>query len=60
MNKEVSITYTEQSKAVVVTTKVDYSGDNIPSNEDIIKEAQDVFTTAHRFAVLETMKKNKK
>lgn len=59
MNKLVKIEYEEQAKAVVTNVKIEYSGDNIPSNEDIRKETQQLFLDCQKFALLKTMEKSR-
>ncbi len=55
--KVIKVTYTEQSKAVVTSTQIEYSGTSIPSKEEVLKESQEVFLEAQKFAAIQTMKK---
>lgn len=57
MEKTIKVTFTEQAHAVVATTQVEYSGDNIPSKEDVLSEAQDLFEKATQYSARKTMQK---
>lgn len=59
MQKTIKIGYTEQSKSVVADAKVEYTGDTaeLPSNDEMIAEAQEVFDKAQRYATKKTMEK---
>lgn len=57
MNKTIKVDYTEQSKAVTTSIKVEYSGEDIPSNEEILKESQKLYEDASKYSVVKSMQK---
>jgi hypothetical protein len=57
MEKTIKITYTEQAKAVVCTTQIGYTGEGVPSNDDVLKEAQDLYDKASLYSVRKSMQK---
>lgn len=57
MEKSVKITFTEQSKHVVATTQVEYSGEGVPSNDVILTEGQELFDKATLYSARKTMQK---
>ena len=59
MNKRVIIEYDEQSKAVTAKVNIEYSGDNLPPNEDILKETNELFDSAQRYALNKSILRNR-
>jgi hypothetical protein len=59
LNKLVKVEFEEQSKAVVTNVKIEYSGDSIPSNDDIRLETQKLFLECQKFSALKTMEKSR-
>lgn len=59
MDKDIKVSYTEQSKAVTTSVSIDYYGskEEIPSNEDILIETQKLFEEAQRYSTRKTMEK---
>ena len=55
MQKTVKVEFSEQSKCVVATIKVESTGESLDTS-DILKEAQLLFIDAQKFAVMQTMK----
>ena len=58
-NKTVKVEYVEQSKCVTAKVSIEYHGDNIPDNTEIVQETQQLFDTAHKYAVNKTFLKNR-
>lgn len=60
MQKRIKVGYIEQSKAVVASTTVEYideTGEKI-INEDVLKEAWDVFKQAQKKSQQESVRKS--
>ena len=57
MNKTVRVKFTEQSKAVTSETLIEYSGDNCPSNEEILKECSILSDQALKESAMKTLRK---
>jgi hypothetical protein len=55
MQKTIKVEFSEQSKCVVASVKVESTGESLDTS-DILKEAQLLFIEAHKFAVMQTMK----
>jgi hypothetical protein len=48
--KRVKIGFTESSKAVTADIDVEYSGEEIPDKDEILREAQELYTKAELFS----------
>lgn len=59
VEKRVKVAYSEQSKAVTCDVTVEYSGEGIPTNEEIKQETEDLFDKAQKYSILKTMEKIK-
>lgn len=55
--KTISVQFSEQSKGAVADVKVEYSGPDCPSNEDILKEARELFAEAYKTSTNVSMQK---
>jgi hypothetical protein len=59
MEKRVVIEFSEQSKAVTSSVKIEYSGEGIPSNTEILSETTTLFDEAQRHALNKSILRNK-
>lgn len=61
LQKKIKVSYNEQSKAVTTDAVVEYSGETneVPNNEDVVKEVQELFDHAQRYSIRKTMEKNR-
>jgi hypothetical protein len=57
MNKLIKISIDGQSKAVVASVSIEYSGEVTKSNQEIIEETIECFKVADKFATLKTLEK---
>lgn len=57
MIKRTKVSYTEQSNAVVTNITIEYEGDNIPTNDEIMVESQKLFEKASDYSTIKTMQK---
>ena len=57
MEKTVKVGFTENTKAVTVDVKVEYSGEEVPTNEEIRKESEQLYEEASKFSARKTMQK---
>ena len=59
MNKTIKIGFTGQSKAVVCSTSIEYSGDSekIPDKEAVVRENVELFEIADKYAKVKTLEK---
>jgi len=55
--KRVKIGFTESSKAVTADVDIEYSGDSLPDNEIILKEARDLYDKAEEFSRKKTIQR---
>jgi hypothetical protein len=53
--KRVLIEFDEQSKSVVSKVSVEYTGEDLPSNEDILAETKILFLNAQKYALERSM-----
>ena len=57
MNKTVKVEFTESSKSVNAMTKVEYTGEDIPTNDEIRSEAEKLYDEASKYSATKTMQK---
>lgn len=55
--KKISIQFSEQSKAVVADVKIEYEGQDCPTNEAVLEETKALFKQAYNFAQPFSMQK---
>jgi hypothetical protein len=55
--KRVKIGFTESSKAVTADVDIEYSGDNLPDNDAILKETRDLYDKAEEFSRKKTIQR---
>jgi hypothetical protein len=56
--KRIKIGFTESSKAVTASVDVEYTGStDLPSNDEILKEARDLYDKAEEFSRKKTIQK---
>jgi len=57
--KKVKIKFTEQSSCVVAECSIEYEGDNIPTNEDILTENKEIMSKAMQESAMLTLRKKR-
>lgn len=58
-SKTVLVQFSEQSKGVTADVRVEYTGEDCPSNEQVLKEARELFAEAYRTSSTYSMQKAK-
>lgn len=57
MKKTIKIKFSEQSKVIVAETSIEYEGDDVPTNDEVLVESKKLFEGASRFSGAKSVSK---